>query len=225
MAEGTPPQRSKGGRRDAPQAELRTIDDLEQVRALADPLRMRILGALCEERTTKQVAELLHEKPTRLYHHVDALARAGLVQLTRTQPKRGTVEKYYRSVARTFEARVRTGRGSEASREALDDVMAAAFETTGAEVSRLLARGAGSTLGEEGILSFLEVRGTRAEIDELRRRLHAAIGVAREEGGSSSPRDQRYRLTIAFYPLEPDGAEAARPAPAKRRTARKRRTP
>ena len=97
---------------------------------------MRILGALCEERTTKQVAELLNEKPTRLYHHVDALERAGLVQLTRTRPKRGTVEKYYRSVARRFEARVSTRGRSDASREAIDDVMGTMFSTTSAEVSR-----------------------------------------------------------------------------------------
>lgn len=221
MAERESPNRSKDGRRRAPQAELRTLDDLKQVRALADPLRMRILTALCEERTTKQVAELLHEKPTRLYHHVDALERAGLVQLTRTRPKRGTTEKYYRSVARTFEARVSTGRGSESSREAIDDVMATAFATTSSEVSRLLEHGAGSTLSEEGILTFLEVRATRAEIQKLRRRLHAVIGVAMEEG-KSSPRDQRYRLTIAFYPLETGGADATRPTPAKKRTAKKR---
>jgi DNA-binding transcriptional ArsR family regulator len=223
MAEGTPPKRSKDGRRSAPQAELRTLDDLKQVRALADPLRMRILGALCEERTTKQVAELLHEKPTRLYHHVDALERAGLVQLTRTRPKRGTIEKYYRSVARTFEARVSTGRQSEASREAIDDVMATAFATTSSEVSRLLERGAVSTLSEEAILTFLEIRATRGEIQKLRRRLHAAIGAAREEGkGKSLPRNERYRLTIAFYPLETGGADATRPPPAKKRTAKKR---
>jgi DNA-binding transcriptional ArsR family regulator len=216
MAEGKPPKRSKDGRGSAPQAELRTLDDLKQVRALADPLRMRILTALSEERTTKQVAELLHEKPTRLYHHVDALERAGLVQLTRTRPKRGTIEKYYRAVARTFEARVSTGRRSEASLEAIDDVMAAAFATTSSEVSRLLERGAGSALSEEGILTFLEIRATRAEIQKLRRRLQAAIGVAREEG-QSSPRDERYRLTIAFYPLETGGADATRPPPAKKR--------
>ena len=221
MAEHQLPKRSKDGRRSAPQADLRTLDDLKQIRALADPLRMRILTALNEERTTKQVAELLHEKPTRLYHHVDALERAGLVQLTRTQPKRGTIEKYYRSVARTFEARVSTGRGAEASREVIDDVMATAFATTSSEVSRLLERGAGSTLSEEGILTFLEVRATRAEIQKLRRRLHAAIGVAREEG-KSSPRDERYRLTIAFYPLETGGADATRTPPAKKRTAKKR---
>jgi DNA-binding transcriptional ArsR family regulator len=221
MAEATPPKQSKDRRRSAPQAELRTLDDLKQVRALADPLRMRILTALCEERTTKQVAELLHEKPTRLYHHVDALERAGLVQLTRTRPKRGTIEKYYRSVARTFEARVSTGRRPEASLDAIDDVMSAAFATTSDEVSRLLERGAGSTLSEEGILVFLEVRATRAEIQKLRRRLHAAIGVAREEG-TSSPRDERYRLTIAFYPLETAGADATHPPSAKKRTAKKR---
>jgi DNA-binding transcriptional ArsR family regulator len=221
MTDGKLPKRSKDGRRSAPQSELRTLDDLKQIRALADPLRMRILEALCEERTTKQVAELLHEKPTRLYHHVDALERAGLVQLTRTQPKRGTIEKYYRSIARTFEARVSTGRRSEASLEAIDEVMAAAFATTSSEVSRLLERDGGSTLSGEGILTFLEVRATPAEIEKLRRRLQAAIGVAREEG-KPAPRDQRYRLTIAFYPLETSGADAARQAPAKKPTAKKR---
>jgi DNA-binding transcriptional ArsR family regulator len=219
MANAKPPKKAENGRRSSPQVERRTLSDLKQVRALADPLRMRILGALCEERTTKQVAELLHEKPTRLYHHVDALERAGLVQLTKTRPKRGTVEKYYRSVARTFEGRISTGRQSEASREAIDDVMAAAFATTSAEVSQLLERGNASTLSEEGILTFLEIRATRSEIEKVRRRLHAALDAAREEG-NSSPRDERYRLTIAFYPLE-TGAGAKR-SPAKKRTARKR---
>ena len=96
--------------------------------------------------------------------------------------------------------------------------MATAFSTTSSEVSRLLEGGAGSTLNEEGILAFLEVRGTRAEIQKLRRRLKAAIGVAREEG-KSVPRDHRYRLTIAFYPLETSGADATRPPPTKKRGA------
>ena len=49
--------------------------ELEQVKVLADPLRVRILETMAlEERTTKQVAEELGEKPTRLYPHVEALA-------------------------------------------------------------------------------------------------------------------------------------------------------
>jgi len=84
-----------------------TVTDLEQIRALADPLRLRILGAFCTvPRTTMQVAEVLGEKPTKLYHHVDALERVGLIHLTETRPNRGTVEKYYQAVAARFQAGV-----------------------------------------------------------------------------------------------------------------------
>lgn len=80
------------------------VVDLAQIRALADPLRLRILGQLVTTaRTTKQVAERLGEKPTKLYHHVQALERVGLVRLVDTRPKRGTVEKYYQSVATVFQ--------------------------------------------------------------------------------------------------------------------------
>ena len=82
-----------------------TIRDLAQLKVLADPFRVRILEAFCEEpRTTKQVAELLGEKPTKLYHHVDSLLGAELIELVSTRPVRGTLEKTYRGVARTFAA-------------------------------------------------------------------------------------------------------------------------
>jgi len=76
---------------------------LEQVRAIADPLRIRILNALCEKpMTTKQVAEHLGENINKLYHHVDALEAAGLVKLVETKRNRGTLEKYFQAVAKHF---------------------------------------------------------------------------------------------------------------------------
>ena len=87
------------------QAPSLTLSDVHQVKVLADPLRIRILEELCTaERTTKQVAERLGEKPTKLYHHVEALERVGLIRLTRTRQNRGTMEKYYLAVARRFKA-------------------------------------------------------------------------------------------------------------------------
>ena len=69
---------------------LYILRDLEQVKVIADPLRVRILDCFASEpRTTKQVAELIDEKPTRLYHHVDALERVGLIRLTQTRQNRG----------------------------------------------------------------------------------------------------------------------------------------
>ncbi len=80
-----------------------TVRRLDQVKVLTDPLRQRILGAfMLEPRTTKQIASRLGEKPSKLYHHVDALARAGLLHLKETRQNRGTIEKYFQSVATHF---------------------------------------------------------------------------------------------------------------------------
>ena len=74
-----------------------------ELRALAHPLRLRVLEVFAEApRTTKQVADLLGEPPTRLYHHVAALERAGLLRLTETRKNRGTTEKWYEAIARTM---------------------------------------------------------------------------------------------------------------------------
>src|SRR5437764_4971128 len=72
-----------------------------ELRALAHPLRLRILELFAEApRTTKQVAELLGQPPTRLYHHVAALERVGLLRLKETRKNRGTTEKWYEAVGR-----------------------------------------------------------------------------------------------------------------------------
>src|SRR5215217_5858844 len=77
-----------------------TVADL---RALAHPLRLRILELFAEgPKTTKRVAELLGEPPTRLYHHVAALERSGLLKLKETRKNRGTVEKWYEAMSRTM---------------------------------------------------------------------------------------------------------------------------
>jgi hypothetical protein len=79
------------------------LQTLEQVKAFADPLRQRILKAFCQApTTTKQVAQQLGEKPTKLYHHVTTLEQVGLIQIVETRQNRGTVEKYYQAVARKF---------------------------------------------------------------------------------------------------------------------------
>jgi len=79
------------------------VSDLDQAKLLADPLRLSILQAFASKpRTTMQVAELLDEKPTKLYRHVDALLEAGLLELKEERPKRGTVERYLMAIAHKF---------------------------------------------------------------------------------------------------------------------------
>lgn len=83
--------------------ETMMLRDVNQVKVFAHPLRARLVEAFADKpRTAKQVAEMIGQKPTRLYHHVEALERVGLIKLVKTQKKRGTIEKYYRTVARRF---------------------------------------------------------------------------------------------------------------------------
>ena len=80
------------------------VDNLEQARLLADPFKLKLLEYFATEpRTTKQVADLLGEKAPRLYRHVDALFQSGLIKLVEERPKRGTVERYFLTIATRFE--------------------------------------------------------------------------------------------------------------------------
>lgn len=199
----------------SPQQEARTLTDLEQIKVLADPLRIRILEAFCQERTTKQVAEAIGEKPTKLYHHVAALERVGLIAPTRTRQNRGTVEKYYVAVARTFRADSRVFRaeqkGGKKKNAALRQMLSTIFDTTVTELTAIVeksesAEGATETIEKEGIVSFLEIRGTEEELKEIRRKLGEMVAsmtaVAERDPASQQNDVERYRLTLAFFPLD-----------------------
>lgn len=175
------------------------------MKVLADPLRIRILELFCQERTTKQVAGILEQPPTRLYHHVSALARVGLIRLSRTQQRRGALEKYYLAVAKTFSAdpRLFSSSADAQAREVTGGVAAQILENTTADLRALIERGGEDfkALEQVGVLSYLEVRAGRKELKAIRDKLMKITkGSSRGErraGASTSP----YRLTIAFFPL------------------------
>jgi DNA-binding transcriptional ArsR family regulator len=188
-----------------------TLSDLDQVKVLADPLRIRILEQLCtEERTTKQVAKILGEKPTKLYHHVDALARVGLIRLTRTRQNRGTIEKYYMAVARQFRGDSRmfsaADLGSEEGGDALQAMISTVFERTSDEMRELIAQGRGKEgIEEQGVLSYLEIQTDREHGRRIQARLMKLLKSLKDpHAGGEKPGGRSYRLTIAFYPIEPD---------------------
>jgi DNA-binding transcriptional ArsR family regulator len=188
-----------------------TLSDLDQVKVLADPLRIRILEQLCtEERTTKQVAKILGEKPTKLYHHVDALARVGLIRLTRTRQNRGTIEKYYMAVARQFRGDSRmfsaADLGSVEGGDALQAMISTVFERTSDEMRELIAQGRGKEgIEEQGVLSYLEIQTDRKHGRRIQARLMKLLKSLEDpHAGGEKPGGRSYRLTIAFYPIEPD---------------------
>jgi len=76
------------------------IETLEQMRALSDTLRIRILEALMQEALTiTQLGARLGEAPAKMLYHVRELERVGLVLLVEKREKGGNLEKYYRAIA------------------------------------------------------------------------------------------------------------------------------
>lgn len=79
--------------------------ELEQrvVRALANPLRLRILHALDEGMASpSELAARLGEPIGKVSYHVQVLRDSGAIELARTRPVRGAVEHFYRPLMRPF---------------------------------------------------------------------------------------------------------------------------
>ena len=81
--------------------ETYNLETLEQLRAVADDLRLRILERLAlQAMTVTQLAGVMGEVPAKLHYHVRELEKVGLLKLVETREKGGILEKYYRAVAK-----------------------------------------------------------------------------------------------------------------------------
>jgi hypothetical protein len=83
-------------------AETFLVETAEQLRALSEPLRQRLLEQFAQGATIKQAAARLGQPPTRLYHHVDQLHAAGLIRVTKEEKRRSVIERTFQAVARRF---------------------------------------------------------------------------------------------------------------------------
>lgn len=180
--------------------ESHKISDLETVRLLSDPLKLRLLQAFADSaKTTKQVAGELGESITKLYRHVDALLDAGLLVIVDEKQKRGTIERTFQAVARRFEVdhtlfnEDDSGDGAEAVRQVI----------RGGETELLdaLAR-AGDE--DESQPIFMRIRGKASpeQIAELRETLNAWLESIPSDDEAPDDNAEGYGGLIAFYPID-----------------------
>lgn len=113
------------------------VDTPERMKALADPLRQRLLAAFVQQPgTVKQAAQRLGEPVTKLYRHVDQLVAAGFLRVAGEQRRRGAVERSFEAVASRYVVTAPAGedriaRGDAMARDALEQVLAGARKTEG----------------------------------------------------------------------------------------------
>lgn len=78
------------------------LESIDQLKAVADELRQRIIHALAEPITVTRLGDVLGVPPANLRYHVRELERLGLVRLVEIREQSGILEKYYQRRARTL---------------------------------------------------------------------------------------------------------------------------
>jgi len=176
------------------------IIDLDQVRLLSDPLKLRLLQAFAESgKTTKEVAAELGESVTKLYRHVDALHDSGLLEIVEEKQKRGTIERTFRAVAQRFEADhslfsdAPGDEGIDAAREML--------RVTETEILNILAN-ARDDDEEQALVMRIRGRATPEKIAELRAALREWLESVPNYDQLPAEDAKEIGGLIAFYEID-----------------------
>lgn len=183
------------------------VKRLEQAKLLTDPFKLKLLERFGGDPvTTKQVADRMGEKAPRLYRHVDALFDAGLLELVEEKPKRGTVERYFRTVASRFEIDPDLFSPQSAGDNAGLDVMRQIFRDTESELVALLsATDERLDKGPRPLVMRVAVSGSEADMERLQKKLSEWVEECGDTGEHAD--GVSYAGLVAFYP-RPDEASS-----------------
>lgn len=108
-------------------------------KALAHPLRMRILTALNEGVSSpNQLSQQLGEPLGNISYHIKTLLEFDCIELVKTEPRRGAIEHFYRATEPAFLSDEDWGKLPLSTRKGISGAI---LETIGQDVSRALAAG------------------------------------------------------------------------------------
>lgn len=188
----------------------RVISDVETLKAISDPVRLRILETMVtaadEAWTVKRLAKALGTNTTKLYHHINILEERDLIRVAGTRVVSGIIETSYRISAMSIrlDRSLLSGAGADV-RSSVHDVLAVVFDSVRDEIERGLA--SGMVKSEDDPLRELLVRGlTMLHPDraaELRRRLRELLEEFDTDDPSKvEPGAVPFGYLLAIYPSE-----------------------
>ena len=186
------------------------ITEVEQLRAISDPLRVRIVEAMADLPlrgwTAKELAEQLRTKQTALYHHLNLLEERGFIEVAETRVVSGIVEKRYRVTAVSFrvERSLLAGGGSDAMGEVLDTLFdKARTEIMAGQRAGLVDLGAESHEQRRMALWSTHARLSPASARKVTRLVERLAAMDDLE----DPNGTDYGLVVAFYPRAGDSED------------------
>lgn len=199
-----------------PQATL-VVEDLDVLRVLADPLRLRIMEAFARDadtpQTVKRVAATLGEGATKLYYHVNLLEERGLLVVVESRVVSGIIEKRYQPVARaiTVDRSVLMRDPDPSVTDAMGATVGAILTSAHDDVvdglrSGRILTGAEAPAHRRAVIGKTLARLAPERAAAFSERLQALIAEFGEEE-SSDPDAIAYSLLVACYPAGEQAAE------------------
>lgn len=171
-------------------------------RALADPLRIRLLEALWgKPRSARELAELEGVPAERLYYHLGQMEQAQLVRIAEYRPlPAGKVERVYAATAVEPP-------GDEATPEDLSRFLGAVLQATRADItSACLAKEAGEE--RRMLVHRVALRLTSAQRDQLEAHL---LGLLDDAGHDQGDDGTSTRVLVTLVDLQDRNEPPARP--------------
>ncbi len=188
------------------------IEQVDQAQALLHPLRIDLLRQLDEPRTCPDLAERFGTSPQKIYYHIKALEKAGLVEKVREQRVRGIVEGHYQARARSYwlsPALVGQVGGEQTARDQTSlRYLLSLTEAAQADLGRLGQRSeAGDSVPSLGLSAqiYLPDGERRAaflnDVQALFQQLARKYGLPADDDADEKI-GELFRLMLACYPQE-----------------------
>jgi DNA-binding transcriptional ArsR family regulator len=201
--------KAKGGEDTFQPLAERIISDVETLKAISDPVRLRILETMVtsadEAWTVKRLAAALGTNPTKLYHHINILEERQLIVVGGTRVVSGIIETSYRiaQLSLRLDRALLSGAGDDV-RSSVHDVLAVIFDSVRDEIERALA--SGLVKSSDDPLSELLIRGLTMlpaeRVAELRARLRELLEEFDVAGPDQvEPGSLPFGYLIAVYPF------------------------
>jgi DNA-binding transcriptional ArsR family regulator len=162
-------------------ADRMALTEPAQVRALGHPLRTTILQLLHERAATvTELAEAVQRPKSTVAHHVEVLARNGLITAVRTRKVRAIEERFYGRTARLFHVAAEPSpAGDEMPRDFNDFEVAARESETAYERGKLWGFIRHARISEDQAARFWEqIAGLVDEFDRMPRSGKTMYGFA-----------------------------------------------
>jgi DNA-binding transcriptional ArsR family regulator len=190
-------------------AEHAPITTVEQLKALADPIRLAILETLMSSRralpvmSVKELAEALREPQTKLYRHMKVLESAGLIRVAATRMVSGIAEQRYMACQRDLDLANGLLRQHIDETEAIFRAVLDRFRSGFFAAMRVTPPPPDEPedrppLGKNSAMITASGRRSPAQADAVRARLADALAYF-EDNDSDDPDAVPMNLLIGFY--------------------------